>query len=107
MPQLDKFSYITQIFWVITVIVVFYFVFFKFFLPVLSTTAKFRVKNVVNLQLQQNWYSNLLNNSVVIYVLFFNLIVDDFIYIFNFYKLVYGVYFSSIIEQKANEVSFN
>ena len=106
MPQLDKLSFITQIFWVILVLCILYFSFFKFILPLISSTIKYRVKFLSILSLQQTWYLTLLNNSWVLYVSLFNFILDNFIFIGNFYKLLYVVYFNSLVDQKANEISF-
>lgn len=106
MPQLDKFSFFTQIFWVFIVICVLYYIFFNYFLPLLSSTIKYRVKNIYNLQLQQTWYISLLNNSIIIYFSLLNIILENFILISNFYKNLHFIYFNNILEKKSNDIYF-
>ncbi len=106
MPQLDKLSFITQIFWVILTLCVLYFTFFRFILPLVSSTLKYRVKILSVLNTQQTWYISLLNNSWILYVSLFNFILDNFIFIGTFYKLLYVIYFNNLIDQKSNEISF-
>ena len=106
MPQLDKFSFVTQIFWVFIVICVLYYVFFNYVLPLISSTIKFRTKNIYYLELQQTWYFSLLNNSICIYITLLNIILENFVLICNFYKTLHFVYFNNILEKKSNDIFF-
>ena len=106
MPQLDKFSFFTQIFWVFLTICILYYVFFNFILPLIASTLKFRIKNINNLKLQENWYNLLLNNTIIVYIYLYNVILENFILILNFYKNIHLVYFNNLLDKKSNDISF-
>src|ERR1700753_2747863 len=76
MPQLDKFTFFTQIFWLLLLISFFYFFLINFFLPNLSSLLKLRYKVLYGLKSELTNY----NKSFIDVILFRQkLILDVFL----------------------------
>lgn len=76
MPQLDKLTFISQLFWLISTFLVFYFIFLKYLLPKISIILKYRLKQlnyynnqIKDLNLEQNNSVNLYENFLYEYLL--------------------------------------
>ncbi len=59
MPQLDKFTFFTQIFWLLLLISIFYYSLVNYFLPNLVSLLKLRYKVLFNLKADLNIYTKL------------------------------------------------
>jgi hypothetical protein len=59
MPQLDKFSFFTQIFWLFVLFFIFYYILVNIFLPNLSSLLKIRYKKLSRLKQELVDYFNI------------------------------------------------
>lgn len=70
MPQLNIFSFPTQVFWFVLVFILFYFTFKYFFLKNVSEVFKFRTK-LLNLNTLTTKKSSFVFTDVILKVIFF------------------------------------
>lgn len=71
MPQLDKFAFSSQVFWLILLFLAGYFVFFHFVLPSLYATLKVRNRRFLSLWQKMNYYGSKKNRLIDFYRSFF------------------------------------
>jgi hypothetical protein len=57
MPQLDPFTFSSQVFWLITIFLVGYFLFFNYIIPTVYSTLKVRNQHFLKLQNQLTSYN--------------------------------------------------
>ena len=100
MPQLDKYSYFTQIFWLFFSLIALYLFFLYFVLPIVAATLKYRIKYITEIKQQIDYYAYLKTqfkficindllfwiNSQIIFLMYF-----DFFYkkSLNYFTKVY------------------
>lgn len=71
MPQLDRFAFSSQVFWLIVLFLIGYFIFFNFILPSLYTTLKLRNRRFLHLWQKMNYYGSKKNRLIKFYRNFF------------------------------------